>query len=58
MLDIDGIVQEAEMENDPAQINTVKKNLEGFTQQQIKEAAAARRFQNSAGVIVVVDKRC
>ena len=53
---------EAETGSDPAEINTVRKNLESFTQRQVRDAATTRKFQNLAGltttgVIVVVDEK-
>ena len=54
---------EAECGGDPVEINTVRRNLENFTQRQIRDTSTTRRFQNLAGfttngVIAVVDNKC
>ena len=58
----DGIIYNPQLDNDPADINTVDNNMKNFTQRAIRDAATCRAFQNTAvlttnGLIAVVDKK-
>ena len=57
-----GIIYDPQLDNDPADINTVDNNMKNFTQREIRYAATCRAFQNTAGLttnglIAVVDKK-
>ena len=62
VLTITSTIYDVRLGSDPVHIDTIKKNLKGFTQQQIRDATTSRKFQNNAGptttgMISVVDRK-
>ena len=46
----EGMIYDPHLDNNPADINTVKINLGNFTQREIRDVATCRAFQNNTGL--------